>query len=62
MFTQKMKKIMLTGMAVLAMGALVAGCGSDSNSGQAANGKQVIKVVLMRHLYRLNLRMKVPKI
>ena len=26
MFTQKMKKIMLTGMAVLAMGALVAGC------------------------------------
>ena len=30
MFTQKMKKIMLTGMAVLAMGALVAGCGSDS--------------------------------
>ena len=44
MFTQKMKKIMLTGMAVLAMDALVAGCGSDSNSGQAANGKQVIKV------------------
>ena len=44
MFTQKMKKIMLTGMAVLAMGALVAGCGSDSNSGQAVNGKQVIKV------------------
>ena len=28
----------------ISMGALVAGCGSDSYSGQAANGKQVIKV------------------
>lgn len=44
MFTQKMKKILLTGMAVLAMGALVAGCGSDTASSQADNGKKVIKV------------------
>lgn len=45
MMSKKVKQFIFAGLAVLAMGAVLAGCG-DTNSGQAttANGKKIIHV------------------